>query len=495
MSRKVAVIGSGIAGLASAIRLAMAGFHVEIFERNSFFGGKIGEYRNNGYRFDIGASLLTLPELVNELFVLAGENPEDFITFEKLDLSCRYFFNDKSFINEYANRKKFCDEVHQKTSTEAVQLQTYLSAAEELFDLTKNVFIFNSFKRLATLRMPEAKRLARKFFKLDAFTSLHHRNQKSLHDPRLVQIFDRYATYNGSDPYRAPATLKIISHLEHNLGVFQPKGGIFELVKSLVKLTEKLDIKIHFNLPVDEIIIKNNSVEGIKCNDKIFDFDIVISDVDIYTIYKKLIKNAKIPWSLKIQELSSSAIIFYWGVRNTYSELDVHNILFSGNYQEEFEAIFKSKISYNDPTIYIYVSSKLNPADAPENCENWFVMINTANNTGQDWKEFRELSRKFIIQKINRILSTQIENYIEMEEYLDPVRIEKYTESYNGSLYGPSSNSKFSAFYRHNNSSRKIRGLYFVGGSVHPGGGIPLCLASAKIVSTLVKESFNPCIE
>jgi len=491
MSRKVVVIGSGIGGLASAIRLATAGYNVEIFEKNSFFGGKIGEYRTNGYRFDMGPSLLTLPELINELFRIAGENPEQYIVFEKLDLSCRYFYNDGSIINAYANRDLFLDEIRRKTTARPIDVESLLKKAGELYDLTANVFIFSPFQKLHTLLTPEAKNLARKFYKLDAFTTLHHRNQKSLRDAKLVQLFDRYATYNGSNPFEAPATLKIIPHLEHNLGAFQPKGGMYELVKALIRLTEKLDIRIHYNSLVDEVFVNHGCVTGIRCNNRKIDCDIVISNTDINTFYTKLLQNKELPFRLKHQELSSSAIIFYWGLKNNYPELDVHNIFFSENYREEFHTIFKTKTIYHDPTVYLYISSKCNPSDAPANCENWFVMINTPHNIGQDWNVLRELLRKFIIQKINRILSTDLEKYIELEEYLDPERIERYTNSYRGALYGPSSNSKFSAFYRHANHSNKIKGLYFVGGSVHPGGGIPLCLASAKIVSKLIEEDFG----
>ncbi len=490
MHKKVIVVGSGLGGLASAIRLNVEGYDVEIYEKNAYAGGKVAEFRKNGYRFDTGPSLLTLPELIQELFTLSGEDPNTYIRFEKLEISCRYFFNDNTRISAFTNPDKFADEIQHKTTARPNQVLNYLEKAKELYDLTAGIFIFSPFQKLSTFMSPAGIKIARKLYKLDAFTSLHRRNKKMLRDEKLVQLFDRYATYNGSNPFKAPATLKIISHLEHNNGAFLPEGGMYELIKALIKLIEKLNIKIHYNTWVDEIIIKDKKVVGIRCGDKVNNADIIISNVDVFKFYQNNLINKKLPGRLKNQELSSSAILFYWGIKKEYPQLDVHNILFSGNYREEFQNIFRTKSIYHDPTVYIYISSKLNKADAPENCENWLVMINSPNNTGQDLNALREKAREYIIQKINKVLSINIEEDIECESYLDPEGIEFYTNSYQGALYGPSSNSKLSAFYRHANFSSKIKGLYFTGGSVHPGGGIPLCIASAKIVSQLIEEDY-----
>jgi phytoene dehydrogenase-like protein len=181
-------------------------------------------------------------------------------------------------------------------------------------------------------------------------------------------------------------------------------------------------------------------------------------------------------------EPSTSALIFYWGINKQYNELEVHNILFSSNYKNEFDHLSKLKTISNDPTVYIFISSKSVEGDAPEGKENWYVMINVPENTGQKWDELTEKARKDIIQKINRVLNTDIEQHILFEKIADPRTIEQDTGSYKGALYGKSSNNKFAAFLRHPNFKKGIKNIFFTGGSVHPGGGIPLCLASAKIV-------------
>ncbi len=187
------------------------------------------------------------------------------------------------------------------------------------------------------------------------------------------------------------------------------------------------------------------------------------------------------------QEPSSSAMIFYWGIKKKFDQLDLHNIFFAEDYKKEFDCIFKDNSVDSDSTIYIHVSSKMKPDDAPETGENWFVMVNVPSNSGQDWEILRKKIRANVLLKLSRLLKTDIEPLIEVEDYLDPIRIEERSSSFAGSLYGASSNDRMAAFFRHPNFSN-VKGLHFVGGSVHPGGGIPLCLLSAKIAVSTIKE-------
>jgi phytoene dehydrogenase-like protein len=211
--------------------------------------------------------------------------------------------------------------------------------------------------------------------------------------------------------------------------------------------------------------------------------------MDVFSTYKHLLKEEKQPQKILQQERSSSAIIFYWGIKSKFPELDLHNILFSNDYNEEFKKIFDDKSLADDLTVYINITSKEDPNDAPEGCENWFVMVNAPGNFDQDWPKLIAKARMSIIKKINKVLNTKIENLIVSEDILDPIAIEAKTGSHRGSLYGTSSNSKFSAFLRHANFSSSYKNLLFCGGSVHPGGGIPLCLLSAKITAELSAKS------
>lgn len=219
-----------------------------------------------------------------------------------------------------------------------------------------------------------------------------------------------------------------------------------------------------------------------------FKSDIFVSNVDAKLFYSQLLK-VDVPQKIKKAENSSSALIFYWGIKKEFHQLDVHNILFSNDYKNEFDSIFEGKSVQNDPTVYINITSKIIETDAPKGGENWFVMINVPYNDGQNWEAFRSLARQKIIHKINRTLNTKIEDLIEEEKYLDPILIEQNTGSNRGSLYGSSSNHRMSAFFRQSNFSNEFKNLYFCGGSVHPGGGIPLCMLSAKIISDIAPNA------
>jgi phytoene dehydrogenase-like protein len=214
----------------------------------------------------------------------------------------------------------------------------------------------------------------------------------------------------------------------------------------------------------------------------------VIANCDAKVVYQKLL-NETLPPKIKNAENSSSALIFYWGIKKTFPELDVHNIFFSADYKNEFNHIFNLKSLCDDPTVYINITSKKIKTDAPSYGENWFVMINAPYNQGQSWEELRAQAKKNILQKLSKMLNEDIGDLIEVEDYLDPIRIENRTSSDKGSLYGSSSNNRFSAFFRQANFSSKINNLYFCGGSVHPGGGIPLCLLSAQIVNKITPNA------
>lgn len=483
MLKKVAVIGSGIGGIASAIHLKNKGYEVSIFEKNSYPGGKLSEINKDGFRFDAGPSLLTLPELIDDLFIRSGKNPRDYIDFVKLNSSCKYFYEDKTIINAYNDIDRFASEIENNTSDSKESVYKYLKNSETIYNLTSEVFIFKSLHKFSNFLSKDTLKGILNIGKVDVFRTMNKANEKLFKDPKTIQLFNRYATYNGSNPYKAPATLNVISHLEHNNGAYMAKGGMYQVVKSLMQLSEEIGIKTFYNSKIEKIIIEDNKAKGLIIDGVKREFDIIINNMDVINSYKNVLKDISPPKHLLKQEGSSSALIFYWGVKGNISQLDIHNIIFSKNYKKEFSYLFDEHEIYKDPTVYIYISSKVNIQDAPTDHENWFVMINVPYNSEQDWDKLIKSARKNIINKINRVLDINLEDCILSEDILDPRLIETKTSSYRGSLYGISSNNKYAAFLRHPNFLSNIKNLYFCGGSVHPGGGIPLALASAKIIS------------
>jgi phytoene desaturase len=285
--------------------------------------------------------------------------------------------------------------------------------------------------------------------------------------------------------------LSLIPHLEQNQGTFYPSGGMISITNALYQLALKKGVTFHFNQPVDRIIHLEGKAQGIVVNGKNMLANIIVSNGDIYFTYKNLLHHPSKAKKILKQERSSSAVIFYWGIGKSFPGLGLHNILFSNHYKEEFENLFSKGLPGADPTVYINITSKMEEGHAPAGKENWFVMVNAPANSGQDWEALKKTIRQRVIEKINRVLQTDIEPLIETEEVLDPVLIEERTGSYMGSLYGTSSNTRLAAFLRPPNFTTYVKGLYFCGGSVHPGGGIPLCFNSAKITALLIGKDFK----
>jgi phytoene desaturase len=489
---KVIIIGAGIAGIASAIRMAVKGYDVSVFEANNYAGGKLSEIEMDGFRFDAGPSLFTMPQYVDELFKLAGKNPSDYFEYQKLDEVCRYFFEDGLTLTAHSKIENFATEIESKTNSTKKEVYKFLEKSSTIYAVTHKVFLERSLHKIRSYLHWDTLKSILRFGKIDAFRTQDQANKDFFKDKRVVQLFNRYATYNGSNPYQAPATLNVIPHFEYHFGAFLPKKGMFNITASLIKLAKDLGVDFYFDQKVEEILTTDKEgvlrVDGVKSGEVLHKADTVVSNLDIWFTYKNLLKDFQPPVKLLNQERSSSALIFYWGVKTNSPELGLHNILFAEDYKAEFDAIWKEKTIYHDPTIYINMTSKHIKTDAPEGCENWFVMINVPANAGQNWDLLIANTRENVLKKIERVLKKRIDNQIICEQILDPRSIESKTGSYQGSLYGNSSNNQFSAFLRHANFSSKIKNLYFCGGSVHPGGGIPLALLSAKIVDEEIKK-------
>ncbi|GCC53013.1 phytoene desaturase [Chryseotalea sanaruensis] len=490
MSKSAVIIGSGVAGLASAIRLQLLGFDVSVFEKNSFPGGKLSDFTLGDYHFDRGPSLFTQPENVLELFKLAGRNPKDYIQIEKLNEANRYFFEDGTIVHGYIDTQKFDEELVSKLGERKGNAVQYLSEAANLYQHVGLIFLDYPLQRLKTWFNKRILKALAVVKGKHLINTVDQVNKKSFASPKTQQIFNRFATYNGSNPYVAPAMLTMIPHLEHNEGAFYPKGGMISITNALFKLANELGVQFYFNEEVEEIVKAKDKVSAVQTDQRTITADVVVSNMDVYFTYQKLFKDNNKAFEISKQERSTSAIIFYWGIKKSFPQLDLHSIFFSENYQQEFDELFVKKVLPSDPTVYINITSKKDVTHAPSNGENWFVMINAPASQIINWEEAVLAAKINVLKKLTRMLNTDIAPLIEEEHIWHPGGIERDTASFLGSLYGSSSNDRMAAFFRHANESKDYKNLFFAGGTVHPGGGIPLCLKSARLVELLVKEQF-----
>ncbi|MFD0798297.1 1-hydroxycarotenoid 3,4-desaturase CrtD [Maribacter chungangensis] len=483
---KALVIGAGIGGIASALRLCKKGYEVTVVEANGYAGGKLHAIAQDGYRFDLGPSLFTMPHFVDELFELHDKTPANYFNYHRKNTICNYFWEDGHKFSASGSREAFIREASHSFAEPVEAIEKYLKRNRNKYELTATLFLEKSLHKVGTYLSKQTIKSILSISSLDIDSSLNTTNKTHFKNPKLVQLFNRYATYNGSSPYKTPGIMSMIPHLEMHYGTFFPEGGMHQISQSLYQLALDVGVDFKFNEPITSINVQNKKAIGATSSKTAYISDIVVTNMDVYPTYKKLLKNQPAPKKTLQQERSSSALIFYWGIDREFPNLDLHNILFSDDYTAEFDHIFNKRALHKDPTIYINITSKEHQKDAPKGHENWFVMLNAPGNYGQDWELLKQEARKNIIAKINSVLNTDIEKHITTEHVLDPVGIENATSSYRGALYGAASNNKFAAFLRHPNFSRRIKNLYFCGGSVHPGGGIPLCLLSAKIVGDLV---------
>ncbi len=498
MQKSIGIVGAGIAGLAAAVRLAIKGHQVSVFEANAYPGGKLSEFSLGAYRFDLGPSLFTMPQYVDELFALAGEDPRAHFNYQRLPVVCRYWWEDGSRLAAHGEVEQLAAACETAFQVPAQKIIDFMAQAAHKYEVSGRIFLEKSLHKAATWLDTSVLSALLKIPTLDLTRSMHRVHERDLSHPKLVQLFDRFATYNGSNPYKAPGLLSMIPHFEHHFGAYLPAGGMYDISSSLYELGKRLGIRYHFQTPVQAITYEGKQVTGLRINNRQQPFDEVVCNMDVFFAYDKLLPELKKPTRTLQQQKSTSAIIFYWGITASFPELGLHNILFSDHYQAEFAALEAGQL-HEDPTVYINISSKLVASDAPEGHENWFVMVNAPPDQGQDWETYIPLVRQRVIEKIDRLLTAQaqaaegygasspsIANWIAEERILGPADLEKITGSHQGALYGTSSNNPMAAFLRHPNFSRRLEGLYFLGGSVHPGGGVPLCLLSAKIVSELM---------
>ena len=480
------VIGAGIGGIAAAIRVARLGYEVTVYEASAAPGGKLSSFEVDGFRFDRGPSLFTMPQYVDELFTLCGEVPGEHFQYQREEVVCRYFWRDGKSLVAYADPLRFSAEAARVFGVEPHIVSDALRASAKKYELAGRTFLERPLHKLSTWTAPAIRVALTQLHRMDLTTTMHAANARDLGHPQLTQLFDRFATYNGSNPYRAPGILTIIPTFEHLLGTYLPKGGMFDITQQLVALAQRQGVRFCYNRRVKQVLSESGTVTGVKLSDgSSAPCDLMICNADVHAFYEHLMPQARKPRRTLRQERSTSAIIFYWGVQGDFPSLGLHNIFFSENYEAEFAALQAGDIA-EDFTIYVNITAKGVADEAPAGAENWFVMINAPYERGQDWLQQLARVRKTTLARLSASLGVALGERLIVERTWTPPEIDRDTGSHLGALYGTSSNSKLAAFLRHRNESKEFSNLYFVGGSVHPGGGVPLALLSARIAAQLI---------
>jgi len=495
---KISIIGAGIGGMSTAARLAKNGHDVTIYENSDRSGGKCRTEWFGDYAFDTGPSLLTLPAVYRDLFLKTGKRLEHVLDIQPVDPAFNYQFADgKSVIFPNLSNPKTYIEIEKSFGVNASKSwKKLIDRSERMWEVSREPFIESELRSFWPLL--KRRDLVKQIKEISPLTSLRKLSNKLDLDPHLKMIVDRYATYTGSDPRSAPAVLLTIAFVESTFGAWHIKGGIGQLSVALEQRCLDLGVKFEFNTLVTEILVNNGRASGIKTGTgQSINSDLVVSNSDAEYTYNKLIKKeiseAKTERrKLKVATKSLAGFSLLLGLDNAKGkkvDLNHHNVYFPENYDAEFDDIFTKKIPVSDPTIYI-CAPKDNSMVTGVDKEAWFVLVNAPRHdleNGWNWNIGGDKYAEKIIKKLDQ-LGLNVSSRLDFMKFRTPSDLENYALAPGGSIYGTSSNSATSAFLRARNRS-KINGLFCVGGSAHPGGGLPLVGISAEIVANAIGKA------
>ena len=461
---RVTVIGAGLGGVATALRLAKQGYNVEVYEKNAHCGGKVCEKKITtpvgSFRWDCGPSLLTLPHVFKEIFEFCGERLEDYLTLVPSQPVCRYFWSDGKVIDEDHDFWK------------QPEVTAYLDYAKGIYELAGETFLnYAPGQWWRRVLHPKCWKSLRHFSKIATFQTLDQLHQSFFSDPYLHQLFNRFATYNGSSPYQTSSTFAIIPYTEAVFEGWHILGGMARLSESLYQLAGKLGVRFHFNQEIKDFTQLKS--------------DVIVCNGDIIQAHSEM------PYALKKRELESeplacSGYILWLAVKKTFPQLAHHNIFFSDHYQNEFQTIHEEKKLPSEPTVYLSITVKTDSQDAPPGCENWFILVNSPAYERLDITDYH----KIILRRLAQFgLELKPEEILHQETFTVHDFI-KRDNAWQGSLYGWASHSIRTALFRPYLRHPLQKNLFFVGGTVHPGGGMPLALLSGKIVANEISRYY-----
>jgi phytoene desaturase len=475
--KKILVIGAGLGGLAAAIRLARSGHAVEVWEKNSEAGGKLKELHIDGFSWGMGPSLLTMPHVLRELFAFAGERLEDHLELVRLESCCRYFWTDGTVIDE---------DIAFWKQPEVAQ---FLEYARGIYELSGEAYLNHPpedfWRAFAPHNWPKLRHLG----KVATTRTLADEVKRRISDPHLRQIFLRFATYNGSSPYLTPATFNIIPYVEAEFGAWYVRGGMAKIADALVVLAVRNGVIFHF----DTTAVNWDGKEATAQNGLRTRADFLVCNGDVLSATTGFLAtqfNSKAQGKIVQPDLSTSGFILFLGVRGRDPRLGHHNIFFSDDYPREFAEIHRQKSCPSEPTIYISISARTDAEHAPPDHDNYFVLINTpARDPRQPWtKTEAQAYRDVVFQRLAQFGFDNLPDRIVTEQIFTPSDFATRDLAHQGALYGWASHSIRTSLFRPPLQAPGMRNLFFVGGTTHPGGGIPLVLLSGKMVAEKIQR-------
>jgi len=492
---RIGVIGSGLGGLAAACVLAARGYAVTLFEKNEWLGGKAALLEQDGYRFDMGPTILTIPSVLRRIFSEAGISLEDRLNLVRLDPQWRCFFTDGSTLDLVADPASMASTLDQYAAGNGKGYRAFLDLSSKLNDISNRFFFWRSVGSIWDMIDMKAgfqPSILRDVLRMRMGKSVASTVRSFVPDPRVAQMLDHFTQYVGSSPDASPAVLCGIAHMQTSEGIWYPMGGTRAVPEALEKLAVELGVEIRLSTDVNRILLDSTGkqVTGLETTSgETFEFDAVVSNCDSVRTHRELIGESAKPTKKfnkrRKYEPACSGVVLYLGLDRAYEQLLHHNFIFSADPEQEFEWIYHKGEPAPDPTCYVAAPARTEPGVAPSGGEALYILVHTPYmRPHHDWSKMLPQYRQVILDKLKKTAGlTDIESRIRTESALTPQDIHDRYRVLNGAIYGLASHGKWFGAFKPGNRSKDVKGLFLAGGAAHPGPGMPMVLMSGWIAA------------
>lgn len=492
MSKPTAVIiGAGFGGLATACILGKAGWKVTVLEKNEQIGGRAGVLKAKGFTFDMGPSWYLMPDVFEHFFALVGENINDHLNLKRLSPSYRVFFKDVHDrpYDIYGDLKKDQDTFEALEPGSSQKLADYLKRSEYIYKTSMDKFLYQNYDGLRDIMKPS---LIGEAHKLSLFSNMDRYVRSYFSSPETQKIMEYPLVFLGASPYNAPALYSLMSHVDFNQGVFYPDGGFGSVVRAIKTIGNKYGVTYKTNATVKKIIVEGGRATGVVTDQELFKADVVISNADIHHTETKLLDSTQRDHSdhyWQRRTLAPSALLMYLGVKGSLPQLLHHNLIFSKDWQTNFNQIFKTKQWPSDPSLYICNPSKTDSSVAPKDHENVFILVPLPAQLSYTDQELERYANKILDTIETEIKVPDLRQRIVYQKLFAAKDFATRYNSLEGTGLGLAHTLKQTALFRPKNTSRKVAGLYYVGANTHPGIGVPVTLISAELASQKILKT------
>ena len=490
--KTVVIVGAGAGGIATAIQLAKNGYKVKVYEKNPTPGGRCGQIVRDGHRFDLGATIFLMPSIYRDIFASLGLNLEDTLTLKPLSVIYKLYFADGKAFDFTTDKIRMQAQIEKIEPGGSRKLQSYIEGGYAMFQLGmikmlgRNFYSLFDFINLRNVWL---------LFKLKVYTRHMTYIGKFFKDIHLKLAFTFQNIYVGQNPYKAPALFSLLPAAELTEGSYIPIGGMYSIVEKLVSTAMDLGVEFHYNKPVSKIVVEKDRAKGVILEDgDEIQAGIIVANADLPYVYDQLLPDKRRSARLERMKYSCSAITFYWALDKVYPQIGDHSVFFAENYKESLNKIFEENSMAEEPCFYVRSFAGSDPAAAPANQDSVSIIVPVGYldpKKDQDWDHLKETARTSVLKRLQKEGLTDIEKHIKFEVCFMPKTWNEALNISKGSVFGSVSHHIFQmGYFRPHNRHDRYKNLYFVGGSTHPGNGVPLVLMSSKLTTQrIIKEN------